>query len=31
MYTTNITDDYDNFTNSCTNKENKIDSIIPTL
>ena len=33
---TNITDDYDsitdlNFTNKCTNKENNIDIITPTL
>ena len=39
MYVTNVTDDYDNITNNydnitftkCTNNENNIDIIIPTL
>ena len=31
MYVTNITDDYDNITINCTNNENNIDIIIPSL
>ena len=32
MYVSNITDDYDNITfTNCTNNENNIDIIIPTL
>ena len=31
MFVTNNTDDYDNFTNKCTNIENNIDIIIPAL
>ena len=31
MYITNVTDDYDNITSNCTNKENDLDIIIPTL
>ena len=32
MYVTNFTDDYDNITfTNCTNNENNIDIILPTL
>ena len=31
MYVTNITEDYDNFTNNCTNNEKNIDEIIPAI
>ena len=31
MCGTNITDDYDTFTKNCTNNENIIEIIIPTL
>ena len=31
MFVTNNNDDYDNFTNNCTNNEKNIDIIIPAL